>query len=38
MELIDDSDVEATVAKLGELEGDDEILLEDGWDKIVFRD
>ncbi|RDX49753.1 hypothetical protein OH76DRAFT_1482859 [Lentinus brumalis] len=38
LELIDDSDVEATVAKLGELEGDDEILLEDGWDKIVFRD
>ncbi len=36
LELVDDSDIEGTVSKLGELDGDDKVLLEDGWDRIVI--
>ncbi len=37
LDLITDSDVEKVVEKLDELEGDEEVPLEDGWDRIKLR-
>ncbi|TFK80830.1 hypothetical protein K466DRAFT_503204, partial [Polyporus arcularius HHB13444] len=37
LDLISDSDVEKVVDKLEELDSDEEVLLEDGWDRIKLR-
>ncbi len=34
LELVDDADIEGVVEKLAEVDGDDEVALEDGWDRI----
>lgn len=37
LELIDDADIEGDIKELAELDGDDEVMLEDRWDKIKLR-
>ncbi len=34
LDLIDDTDIEGDIKGLSELEGEDEVVLEDGWDRI----
>ncbi|TFK79581.1 hATC-domain-containing protein, partial [Polyporus arcularius HHB13444] len=37
LDLIDDTDIEGDIKGLAELDGDEEVLLEDGWDRIKLR-
>ncbi|TFK79281.1 hypothetical protein K466DRAFT_505829, partial [Polyporus arcularius HHB13444] len=37
LDLVADTDVEKVVEKLEELDGDEEVVLEDGWDRIKLR-